>query len=178
MPPDKSDVTERPRPTVAPVPDAEIAKATAELKREIEAAVMQSGFAAVPGIEVKATTEGVLISITDQPNFEMFGIASALPKPELVILMDKIGKIINGRPEQIVIRGHTDSRPYRTNGYDNWRLSSSRAQVAYYMLVRSGLGDRRVSRIEGYADHDLKTTSNPLASENRRIEVLLVKGKS
>lgn len=176
-PPGKSEAAERPSPAVNPNREAEINKAAAELQREIEAAVMQSGFAAVPGIEVKATIEGVLINITDQPNFEMFGIASALPKPELVVLMDKIGKIINERPEQIVIRGHTDSRPYRTNGYDNWRLSSSRAQVAYYMLVRGGLGDPRVSRIEGHADHDLNITSNPLASENRRIEILLVKGR-
>jgi flagellar motor protein MotB len=32
------------------------------------------------------------------------------------------------------VRGHTDAHPYRSRTYDNWRLSSARAQMAYYML--------------------------------------------
>ncbi|MEI9899725.1 MAG: OmpA family protein [Hyphomicrobium sp.] len=105
-------------------------------------------------------------------------IASARPSPELVVLMEKIGKILVSRPEQIVIRGHTDGRPYRAGDYDNWRLSTARAQMAYYMLVRSGIPEGRVDRIEGHADHNLKLGDSPLAAENRRIEILLAKGKS
>ncbi|MBZ0210124.1 MAG: OmpA family protein [Hyphomicrobium sp.] len=151
--------------------------AITELRRQIEETVRRSGFSAIPGIDVRSTDDGPLISITDQPNFEMFGIASARPEPGLVVLMEKIGKIIAGRPEQIVIRGHTDGRPFRSDDYDNWRLSTARAHMAYYMLVRSGLSEARVDRIEGHADHDLKIVDRPLAAENRRIEVLLLKGK-
>jgi chemotaxis protein MotB len=50
--------------------------------------------------------------------------------------------------------------------------------MAYYMLVRGGIPDARIVRIEGHADHDLKVVGQPLAAENRRIEVLLLKGKS
>ena len=153
-------------------------QALTELRRPIEEAVRQSGFAAIPGVEVRATPEGLLISITDQPDFEMFGLASARPKPELVVLMDKIGKIVATRPEHVVVRGHTDSRPYRSGGYDNWRLSTARAQMAYYMLMRSGIPDERIDRIEGRADHDPKITSDPLAAENRRIDILLLRSKS
>jgi len=67
----------------------------------------------------------------------MFGIASASPKPELVVLMEKIGKVLVGRPEHIVLRGHTDGRQFRSEEYDNWRLSTARAQMAYYMLGRA-----------------------------------------
>lgn len=148
-----------------------------ELRRQIEETIRKSGFSAIPGIDVRSTDDGPLISITDQPNFEMFGIASARPEPGLVVLMEKIGKIIAGRPERIVIRGHTDGRPFRSDDYDNWRLSTARAHMAYYMLVRSGLSEARVDRIEGHADHDLKIVDRPLAAENRRIEVLLLKGK-
>lgn len=150
----------------------------AELRKPIEEAVKETGFSPIPGIDVRSTDEGVLISITDQPDFEMFGIASARPSPELVVLMEKIGKILVSRPEQIVIRGHTDGRPYRAGDYDNWRLSTARAQMAYYMLVRSGIPEGRVDRIEGHADHNLKLGDSPLAAENRRIEILLAKGKS
>lgn len=152
--------------------------ASADLRRQVEAAVKQSGFAAIPGIDVRATDDGLLISISDQPDFEMFGIASARPRPELVVLMEKIGKIIGGRSEHIVVRGHTDGRQYRAGGYDNWRLSTARAHMAHYMLIRSGVPEQRIDHIEGYADHELEVRGKPLAAENRRIEVLLVKGRS
>jgi chemotaxis protein MotB len=148
------------------------------LQREIAQAFEEAGFAETPGIEVTSTSEGLLISVTDQFGFEMFGIASAQPKPELVVLMDKIGRLIAGRTENIVIRGHTDGRPFRSRKYDNWRLSTARAHMANYMLVRSGVEEDRVSRIEGHADHALRIRSDPMAAPNRRIEILLLEEKS
>jgi chemotaxis protein MotB len=41
------------------------------------------------------------------------------------------------------------------------------------MLTRGGLDEKRVERIEGYADHNLKDASDPNAAQNRRIEILL-----
>ena len=145
----------------------------ARLAQSIEEAVRQSGTLKVPGIEVAATNEGLLISITDKYNFGMFAIASAQPRPELVVLMEKIGKLLAKRPEQLVIRGHTDGRPFRSKDYDNWRLSTARAHMANYMLERSGVPEARIARIEGHADHDLKVPDDPLAAPNRRIEILL-----
>lgn len=162
----------------AKAPETADARGIEDLKKPIEEAVKSAGFADIPGIEVRSTEEGLLVSITDQPNFEMFRISSAQPKPELVVLMERIGKVLLPRPEHIVIRGHTDARPFRPGGYDNWRLSSARAQMAYYMLTRSGVPDVRIDRIEGHADHDLKIAGSPLAAENRRIEILLLKGRS
>jgi len=147
------------------------------LAQQIETLIAQSGFSAVPGIDVRATREGILISVTDQYDFEMFGIASAKPKPELVVLMEKIGEILAKRPERIVVRGHTDGRPFRSKDYDNWRLSTARAQMANYMLVRSGIPEERIDHIEGHADHDLRMREDPFAAANRRIEILLKKGK-
>lgn len=149
----------------------------ASLTREIKEAVRQSGFSAIPGIDVRTTDEGLLISITDKSDFEMFGIASAQPKPELVVLMEKIGKVLVNRPEHLVIRGHTDGRPFRSDDYDNWRLSTARAHMASYMLMRSGIAEKRIDRIEGRADHNLKIGEDPFAAANRRIEILLEKDK-
>ena len=75
------------------------------------------------------------------------------------------------------MRGHTDGRPYRSATYDNWRLSSARAQMAYYMLIRGGLAEKQFERVEGYADHHLKDSFHPLAAENRRIEILVREAK-
>jgi chemotaxis protein MotB len=74
---------------------------------------------------------------------------------------------------KVIIRGHTDGRPFRSGDYDNWRLSSARAHMAYHMLVRGGLDESRVERIEGYADRALKLPDDPDAAENLRIDILV-----
>ena len=126
----------------------------------------------------QATPEGILISLTDEYNFGMFASGSAEPQAKVVRIMEKIAQSLKSRPGAIVVRGHTDARPYKGAGYDNWRLSSARAQMAYYMLIRGGLDEKRFYSIEGYADRRPKTPDKPEAAENRRIEILLRKDKS
>lgn len=125
------------------------------------------------GVSVVATERGVLISVTEELDFGMFEIGSATPRPELVRAMEKIGNVLSGHAGSIIVNGHTDGRPFRNDKYDNWRLSASRAQSAYYMIVRSGLEEKRVTEIAGFADRKLKNPADPLAAENRRIEILL-----
>ncbi|WP_299812749.1 MotB family protein [uncultured Roseibium sp.] len=120
--------------------------------------------------------EGALISLTDDQNFGMFAIGSAEPRPELVKLLERIGKVVAEMPGQIVIKGHTDARPFRSKSYDNWRLSSSRAHMALYMLTRGGVAKDRFDRVEGYADRHLKNPEDPFAAVNRRIEIYLLEG--
>ncbi len=127
----------------------------------------------IPNIDVKSTPEGILISVTDSFNFDMFSVGSAQPQPQLVNLMEKISTIIKSYDGKIVLRGHTDAKPFRNGLNDNWRLSSSRAQMAFYMLTRAGLDESKIERIEGYADHDLKYPDKPESAGNRRIEILL-----
>jgi len=129
--------------------------------------------ASSPAIDVQATDEGLLISLTDRMNFSMFAIGSAEPNPAVVQALESVGKILQDRPGSIVLRGHTDGRAYRLGTYDNWRLSSARAQMSYYMLTRAGVPESRFVRVEGYANHALKDPAHPLAAENRRIEILL-----
>jgi chemotaxis protein MotB len=141
-----------------------IAKAEAEESR------------AGPHVEVADTPDGLLISLTDEADFSMFAVGSVKPKPELVRIIGRIGGILAEQPGDIEIRGHTDGRAYKTKVYDNWRLSADRANMAYYMLLRGGLAERRVVTIAGFADRRLKTSKEPLAAANRRIEILLRKG--
>ena len=41
---------------------------------------------------MEQTPEGVLISLTDQLNFDMFSVSSAEPSPELVVVMEKLAQ--------------------------------------------------------------------------------------
>jgi chemotaxis protein MotB len=150
------------------------ADATArQLDAEIRETLRRASITDLPDITVEGKSEGILISLTDKLNFEMFNVSSATPRPELVVAMEKIGKLLQTRQESVVVRGHTDSRPFRSASYDNWRLSTDRAQIARYMLVRGGLPQTRFDRVEGHADRELKVPSDPKAAGNRRIEILL-----
>lgn len=150
--------------------EAATKREAARLRQEISKAL---GKSAAPSVAVQSTPQGVLISLTDGIDYAMFAIGSAEPQRRSVQIMEKIAHILKKEKGSIVISGHTDGRRYRTRTYDNWRLSTARAQMALYMLVRGGLDERRVERIEGAADHDLKVPSDPLAAQNRRIEILL-----
>lgn len=160
---------------VAPASGTEAAEAAASEIREAIAAAGQGPLAQTASrIEVSQQDGGVLISLTDAENFGMFAVGSAEPRPELVKLMEKVGGVLSARKGRIVIRGHTDARPFRKAGNDNWRLSTSRAHMALYMLVRGGVNAARIERVEGYADRELKQADDPYAASNRRIEIFLM----
>ena len=149
---------------------------TAALAAKIEAAAKPEGAAKgapVPKVDVHRTAEGLVIGLTDDASFAMFASASAEPSPQTVALMARIGKVLKEQKGSVTIRGFTDNRPFKSEAYDNWRLSTARADMAHYMLVRGGLDDARIDRIEGYADRRPKTPKNPGGPENRRIEILL-----
>ncbi|MXN50195.1 MotB family protein [Shinella sp. AETb1-6] len=147
-------------------------KQAEELKQQITSQIGTIGKLA-EGLTVTPTEGGLLVSLTDQLDTPMFNIGSAVPRQEMVLAMEKIGKILEGRPGAIAIRGHTDARPFAGGKNDNWRLSMDRAQSAYYMLVRGGLEEKRVSQVTGFADRRLKVADDPMAAANRRIEILI-----
>lgn len=166
------------RDAVKPTPAAAVPQATQaaqaetrELGRRIAAAIQP--ITPAPGVQVAETAEGVLVTLMDDTDFGMFAVGSAEPQPELIRAIDAIGKVVAGQKGSIVVRGHTDGRPFRSRDYDNWRLSTARAHMAYYMLVRGGVAKERFERIEGYADQQLKRRDDPGAPQNRRIEILI-----
>ena len=160
------------RDAAAEEAEAAAQKAAADIKQEL-AKAFEAGDKLYDGITVTPTDKGVMISVTDQLDFGMFEIGSAVPHRELVLAMEKISKTLSGRPGKITISGHTDGRPFQSENYDNWRLSTARAHSAYYMLVRAGLDEQRINEVAGYADRQLKVKGDPLAAPNRRIEIYL-----
>ena len=126
-----------------------------------------------PEIEVKAISEGVLICLTDGTRFNMFRTGSAAPTPELVHFLEKLGNLLLKYPGGIVIRGHTDARPFAGDPHGNWRLSADRAMVTFYMLIRGKVPGKRFAALQGFGDREPKNKTDPFAAENRRIEILI-----
>jgi chemotaxis protein MotB len=156
-----------------PAPTAAETKAATELKQAIEKEIGGAAGKLAEGLIVTPTEGGLLVTISEQSDTPMFGLGSAVPERETVLAMEKIGKLLSTRSGAIAIRGHTDARPFKAGGYDNWRLSADRAQSAYYMLTRGGLDESRVSQISGFADRRLQVPADPDAAANRRIEILV-----
>ncbi|KQV68361.1 MotB family protein [Rhizobium sp. Root1220] len=147
-------------------------KQAEQLQKEIAAQIGGIAGKLAEGLTVTAAEGGLLVSISDQTDDSMFNVGSAVPRKEMVLAMEKIGEVLKGRPGAVVVRGHTDGRQYKgENG--NWRLSMDRAQAAYYMMVRGGLDEKRVSQVSGFADRKLKDQAEPFSAKNRRIEILV-----
>jgi chemotaxis protein MotB len=148
---------------------------TEELAEKIRSqlAAAFGGAAELDGITIEHTDQGVIISVADDMQDGMFEIGSAVPRRDLVLAMEKIGKTLAAHDGNISINGHTDGRPFSRGDYDNWRLSTARAHATYYMLVRGGLEEKRITGVSGFADRKLKRPDDPYASVNRRIEILL-----
>ena len=150
-------------------------RAAADVLRDVQqAAKPVAGVGAGgPGIEVTIEGNGIVLSLTDTSTFGMFAIGSSDPSPQTIALIERIAPVLIANSKRIVVRGHTDSRAYRTDRNNNWRLSMTRAEAAYAMLVRAGVDESRFTRIEGYADRKLKVANDSEAAANRRIEILL-----
>jgi chemotaxis protein MotB len=152
---------------------AKLEVAASGVLRDIRTAVKPIAGDGGPGIEVTVEGNGIVLSLTDTSTFGMFAIGSSEPSRQTIELINRIAPVLAANSKRIVVRGHTDSRVYRTEKSNNWRLSVSRAEAAYAMLVRSGIDESRFNRIEGYADRKLKDPKDPEAASNRRIEILL-----
>jgi len=153
----------------------QVAHIVAEDAQELMSQVMQGRDAQEkPQMEVHAQDDGIVIELTDTQNYGMFAVGSAKPETHIVDLLEGLAKIIDKYPGDVIISGYTDARPYKNNAhYDNWQLSSARAQMAHYMLVRGGLDETRILKVEGYADRHLRNEQDSYAAENRRIAIYL-----
>jgi chemotaxis protein MotB len=127
-------------------------------------------------VPITITEEGLLIEIIDRDKQAFFEVSSARIKPIMRKVLEAIVKQIKDTPNKIRIGGHTDARPYHDESYySNWELSSARALNTRRALEEQGLASERVMQVIGYADRSLRVPDDPLSSENRRIDILILK---
>jgi chemotaxis protein MotB len=147
-----------------------------KLKEELQMAVRQvANFDKLKNqIEMTITSEGLRIELLESSSGTFF--ESGKPgvngdgRGLLVALAEQLGKL----PNRISIEGHTDAKPYATNGdYGNWELSADRANSARRIMEASGLHSNQISQVRGYADQKLRVPGNPLEPSNRRISLIV-----
>jgi chemotaxis protein MotB len=146
------------------------------LRETLNAALKDAPAGGITAENVKVTTEaeGVMIEIGDTPNAAMFEIGKSVLQPTSTQFLRKLADVLKSRPEPIMIYGHTDGRQYPdTAAFTNWELSADRANEARRSLITAGIRSDRIVRVVANADRFLKDTQNPLAAQNRRIQILL-----
>jgi len=120
------------------------------------------------------TPEGLRIQVVDQQGKPMFASGKATMLRATQTLIDKMGEAISKLPNKVAISGHTDAVPFSPGAsYDNWDLSSDRANATRRILEQSGVDMGRMVQVTGKADTELLVADDPTHPSNRRISVLL-----
>ena len=123
---------------------------------------------------VDVTPEGLRIQIVDQEGAPMFPSGSAQMYEKTKRLIAMTADVIKKMPNDISIRGHTDSHQYRPGSdYTNWELSADRANATRRVLKSAGIPESRLSGVTGKADTDNLEKDKPLDAKNRRISIIM-----
>jgi len=126
-------------------------------------------------VKVLRAADGIRIDLVDDADFSMFALGTTILTPEARRIIEVIGKIVANETKPLILRGHTDSLPYRSGiEANNWSLSAGRAEATRQQLIRSGIPKSRFARIEGVAETEPLIADNPADPRNRRISLLLL----
>jgi chemotaxis protein MotB len=125
-------------------------------------------------VKIELAEEGLRIQLVETTQGIFFDVGSAKIKPATQEILGLIGREVGRLPNDVVLEGHTDSRPYvGLPSYTNWELSADRANAARRVLDNSGLRPAQVASVVGYADRRLVNRSDPLDAANRRISIIV-----
>ena len=119
--------------------------------------------------------DGLRIEIVDKADFSMFSVGTTRVLPRASALISQLATAISELPNQVVIRGHTDSLAYALDSEsNNWILSAERAESTRQVLIRAGVPESQMARVEGVADTEPYNGADPLDVRNRRISMTLL----
>jgi chemotaxis protein MotB len=125
-------------------------------------------------IEFTMSSEGLRVELVDKPGSSFFGSGSASLRGESVKLLTVIAAELAKLDNQMVVEGHTDSQQYSAAAhYNNWKLSTDRANAALEVLEAAGLKAEMIQAVKGFADRELHVPGDPLDPSNRRVSILV-----
>jgi chemotaxis protein MotB len=125
-------------------------------------------------VEITITQEGLRIELMESAKGTFFQLGSPEPTPALKDLLQVLSQEIGKLPNKISIEGHTDSKPYSgARSYDNWDLSTERANEARRLMMDEGIRTDQVSQVRGFADQKLRLPAQPEDPSNRRISLIV-----
>lgn len=154
-------------------------KSFEEKKKQLMQAVLEDASLAglSENILIDITPEGLRIQIIDKDGKPLFASGSAKMFQKTKDLVTKITAVIKDLPNEISIRGHTDSVPFTSRGKDftNWELSAERANATRRVMNDAEFPADKVNNVVGKGDKDPLFPDDPENAQNRRISIILLR---
>ena len=125
-------------------------------------------------VEITITSDGLRIELLESDAGVFFEQGKPVPSGSGAELLQILARQLGELPNDILIEGHTDSKPFAGDGsYTNWELSTDRANSARRLMEANGLRPSQVTQVRGYADRQLRHAQDPENPSNRRISVIV-----
>jgi len=143
-----------------------------QIMRELDNYIESNGLGERVNVENKR--KGLVISLTGEILYEL-GRAEIREQGREILAI--ISDILKDIPNDIMIEGHTDDLPIRTDEFpSNWELSTARAvNVIKFLIEERDFDPARLSAV-GYSEYRpvADNDSSESRAENRRVEVVVL----
>ncbi len=125
-------------------------------------------------VQMSVTGEGLRVELLESEKGMFFESASPVPTDAGRELLMRLAEQLRSLPNDLLIEGHTDARPFGGRaGYSNWELSSDRANAARRLMESAGLRPGQVIQVRGFANHNPRDRDHPEGASNRRVSVIV-----
>jgi chemotaxis protein MotB len=125
-------------------------------------------------VQMSVTGEGLRVELLESEKGMFFESARPVPTDAGRELLLRLAEQLRSLPNDLLIEGHTDSKPFGGRpDYSNWELSSDRANAARRILESAGLRPGQIVQVRGFADHNPRDRDHPEAASNRRVSVIV-----
>ena len=148
----------------------------ASLKDQLEQAVKRSPeFEKLKDyVQMSVTGDGLRVELIENERGMFFESGSAHPSEAAKELILQLTNELKKLPNELLIEGHTDARPFAARGdYSNWELSTDRANAARRLMEADGTRPGQIIQVRGFADQNLRLKDQPNDPSNRRISVIV-----
>jgi len=124
-------------------------------------------------VQFSVTGEGLRIELLESAKETFFTSGNAVPTKNGQEMLSMLARELSKLPNDIVIEGHTDAKPYASTTYSNWELSADRANAARRLMEATALRPHQVVQVRGFADVNLRVPQKPEDPSNRRVSVIV-----
>lgn len=184
--PDKPQSRDKLMEMIQQPPKAPSKPTPAEQQREAEDAMESSRVAAQVEQMVKITGLDKVTEVTSGKRGVrlrvkgglLFDPGRAQLKPTAHRLLDGVIKVLKKTKFFLIVEGHTDNVPIKTDMFpSNWELSAARATaVVRYLAQKGGIAPRRLSAVGFGPNYPIRpNTSGEGRAANRRVEFIFTK---
>lgn len=127
-------------------------------------------------VSIQVVREGLRIRLMDSDKHPLFAKGGTELNATGEKLIKVVSEVVERMPNALQVSGHTTPDDEKASfGSTNWSISIQRAYAARRMLASLGTSEKRFDAVRGIASQIPVDPKKPLATNNRRVEVTLLR---